>query len=83
MSLGKPLDVLTEIASKSLNNNFQAKYMRFITNIKRSSSGTALMLGRGIVNGKNKNFYNLIGKKYLNKKLFRMEKRLILIRSKG
>ena len=26
------------------------------------------MLGKGIADGKNKNFYNLIGKKYLNKK---------------
>jgi 4-hydroxy-tetrahydrodipicolinate reductase len=33
-------------------------------------SGTALMLGKGIADGKNKNFYNLIGKKYLNKKSF-------------
>jgi len=28
------------------------------------------MLGRGIAYGKNKNFYKLIGKKYLNKKSF-------------
>ena len=28
------------------------------------------MLGKGIAIGKNKNFYNLIGKKYLNKKTF-------------
>ena len=28
------------------------------------------MLGRGIALGKNKNFYKLIGKKYLNKKSF-------------
>ena len=28
------------------------------------------MLGKGIANGKNKNFYKLIGKKYLNKKTF-------------
>ena len=28
------------------------------------------MLGKGIADGKNKNFYNLIGKKYLNKKTF-------------
>ena len=28
------------------------------------------MLGKGIADGKNKNFYNLIGKKYLNKKSF-------------
>jgi 4-hydroxy-tetrahydrodipicolinate reductase len=28
------------------------------------------MLGKGIADGKNKNLYNLIGKKYLNKKSF-------------
>ena len=28
------------------------------------------MLGKGIAEGRNKNFYNLIGKKFLNKKLF-------------
>ena len=33
-------------------------------------SGTALMLGNGIAVGKNKNFYELIGKKFLNKKTF-------------
>ena len=37
------------------------------------------MLGKGIAVGKNKNFYNLIGKKYLNKKTFLMEIKLILI----
>ena len=31
------------------------------------------MLGKGIATGKKKNFYNLIGKKYLNKKIFLME----------
>jgi len=36
------------------------------------------MLGRGIATGKNKEFYSLIGKKYLNKKIFLLEKRLIL-----
>ena len=28
------------------------------------------MLGKGIADGKNKNFYNLIGRKFLNKKSF-------------
>ena len=32
------------------------------------------MLGKGIADGKNKNLYNLIGKKFLNKNLFPMEK---------
>ena len=27
------------------------------------------MLGRGIADGKNKKFYKMIGKKYLNKKI--------------
>ena len=34
------------------------------------------MLGKGIANGKNKNFYNLIGKKYLNKKSFPFSKKI-------
>ena len=39
-------------------------------------SGTAFMLGKGIANGKNKNFNNLIGKKYLNKKSFPYSKKI-------
>ena len=34
------------------------------------------MLGKGIANGKNKDFYNLIGKKYLNKKSFPYGKKI-------
>ena len=34
------------------------------------------MLGKGIAVGKNKNFYNLIGKKYLNKKNFPYSKKI-------
>ena len=37
------------------------------------------MLGKGIAIGRNKNFYSLFGKKFLNKKLFLSVKRLILI----
>ena len=33
------------------------------------------MLGKGIASGKNKNFYNLIGKKYLNKNSFLIQKK--------
>ena len=33
------------------------------------------MLGNGIAIGKNKNFYNLVGKKYLNKKKFPYSKK--------
>ena len=38
------------------------------------------MLGKGIAIGKDKNFYSMIGKKYLNKKHFLMGKKLILTR---
>ena len=34
---------------------------------KDHPSGTALMLGKGIAVGKNKDFYKLLGKKYLSK----------------
>jgi 4-hydroxy-tetrahydrodipicolinate reductase len=72
MSLGVNLLMyLTEIASRSLNNNFLSKV--FETHHKRKKdhpSGTALMLGKGIAVGKNKDFYKLMGKKYLNKKSF-------------
>ncbi len=39
-------------------------------------SGTALMLGKGIAVGKNKDFYKLIGKKFLNKKSFPYGKKI-------
>ena len=72
MSLGVNLLMyLTEIASKSLGNNFLSKVYEVHHKHKIDyPSGTALMLGEGIADGKNKNFYNLIGKKYLNKKTF-------------
>ena len=72
MSLGVNLLMyLTEIASKSLGNNFLSKVYEVHHKHKIDyPSGTALMLGKGIADGKNKNFYNLIGKKYLNKKTF-------------
>ena len=72
MSLGVNLLIyLTEIASKSLDNNFLSKVYEVHHKHKIDyPSGTALMLGKGIADGKNKNFYNLIGKKYLNKKSF-------------
>ncbi len=78
MSLGvNLLTYLTEIASKSLNNNFLSKvYEVHHKHKKDHPSGTALMLGRGIANGKNKNFYSLIGKKYLNKKTFPYGKKI-------
>jgi 4-hydroxy-tetrahydrodipicolinate reductase len=72
MSLGVNLLMyLTEIASRSLGNNFLSKVNEVHHKHKIDyPSGTALMLGKGIANGKDKNFYNLIGKKYLNKKIF-------------
>ena len=72
MSLGiNLLMYLTEITSNSLGKNFLSKIFEVHHKHKKDyPSGTALMLGRGIAKGKNKNFYNLIGKKYLNKKTF-------------
>ena len=72
MSLGVNLLMyLTEIASKSLNDNYLSKIFEVHHKYKKDyPSGTALMLGKGIANGKNKDFYGLIGKKFLNKKSF-------------
>ena len=72
MSLGiNLLMYLTELTSSSLNNNFLYKISEVHHKYKKDyPSGTALMLGKGIAIGKNKDFYNLIGKKYLNKKKF-------------
>ena len=72
MSLGiNLLMYLTEIASKSLGKKYLSKVFEVHHKHKKDyPSGTALMLGNGIAVGKNKNFYNLIGKKYLNKKNF-------------
>ena len=78
MSLGVNLLMyLTEIASKSLGNNFLSKVYEVHHKHKIDyPSGTALMLGRGIANGKNKNFHSLIGRKYLNKKSFPYAKKI-------
>ena len=72
MSLGVNLLMyLTEITSGSLGKNFLSKILEVHHKHKKDfPSGTALMLGKGIAVGKNKNFYNLLGKKYLNKKNF-------------
>ena len=60
---------LTEIAAGSLGDKFLSKIFEIHHKHKKDHpSGTALMLGKGIAIGKNKNFSNLIGKKYLNKK---------------
>ncbi len=72
MSLGiNLLMYLTEIASGSLGKTFLSKINETHHKHKKDyPSGTALMLGNGIAIGKNKSFYNLMGKKYLNKKNF-------------
>jgi 4-hydroxy-tetrahydrodipicolinate reductase len=78
MSLGINLLVyLTEVVSKSLGNNFLSKIFEAHHKHKKDyPSGTALMLGKGISDGKNKNLYKLIGKKFLNKKSFPYEKKI-------
>ena len=72
MSLGiNLLMYLTEIASASLGNNYLSKVFEVHHKHKKDyPSGTALMLGKGIATGKNKDFYKMMGKKYLNKKKF-------------
>ncbi len=78
MSLGVNLLMyLTEIASKSLGNNFLTKiYEVHHKNKIDHPSGTALMLGKGIADGKNKKLQSLIGKKYLNKRSFPYSKKI-------
>ena len=78
MSLGiNLLMYLTEIASQALGNNFLSKVYEVHHKHKIDHpSGTALMLGKGIAIGKRKDFYNLIGKKYLNKKSFPYGKKI-------
>ena len=78
MSLGVNLLMyLTEIASKSLNDKYLAKIFEVHHKHKKDyPSGTALMLGKGIADGKNKKLHNLIGKKYLNKKSFPYGKKI-------
>ena len=72
MSLGiNLLMYLTEITSASLSENYLSRvYEVHHKHKKDHPSGTALMLGKGIAVGKNKDFYKIIGKKYLNKKTF-------------
>ena len=78
MSLGiNLLMYLTEITSKSLGNNFLSKVFEIHHKHKKDHpSGTALMLGKGIAVGKNKDLNRLIGKKYLNKKSFPYGKKI-------
>ena len=78
MSLGVNLLMyLTEIASQSLNDEYLSKiFEKHHKHKKDHPSGTALMLGKGIADGKNKSLYNLIGKKFLNKKSFPYGKKI-------
>ena len=78
MSLGVNLLMyLTEIATKALGDKYLSKVFEVHHKHKKDfPSGTALMLGKGIAVGKNKNFYKLIGKKFLNKKSFPYGKKI-------
>ena len=78
MSLGVNLLMyLTEIAAKSLNDNYLSKIFEIHHKHKKDyPSGTALMLGKGIADGKNKDLFNLMGKKFLNKKNFPYGKKI-------
>ena len=78
MSLGVNLLMyLTEIVSGSLGDNYLSRVLEVHHKYKKDHpSGTALMLGKGIANGKNKNLYNLIGRKFLNKKSFPFGKKI-------
>ena len=78
MSLGVNLLMyLTEIASGSLGDNYLSKVFEIHHKHKKDyPSGTALMLGKGIADGKDKNLDSLIGKKFLNKKSFPFGKKI-------
>jgi len=78
MSLGVNLLMyLTEIAAKSLGDNYLSKIFEIHHKHKKDyPSGTALMLGKGIADGKNKDLFNLMGKKFLNKKNFPYGKKI-------
>ena len=78
MSLGVNLLMyLTEVASKSLDDEYLSKIFEIHHKHKKDyPSGTALMLGKGIADGKNKNLYNLMGKKFLNRKSFPYGKKI-------
>ena len=78
MSLGiNLLMYLTEIASKALGDKYLSKVFEVHHKHKKDfPSGTALMLGKGIAVGKNKDFYKLLGKKFLNKKYFPYSKKI-------
>ncbi len=78
MSLGVNLLVhLTEVTSRALGNNFLSKvYEVHHKHKKDHPSGTALMLGKGIANGKKVSLNKIMGKKYFNKKTFPFGKKI-------
>ena len=78
MSLGVNLLMyLTEITSASLGKKFSSKILEIHHKHKKDyPSGTALMLAKGIAQGRGGNFYNLYGKKFLNKKKFPFGKKI-------
>ena len=78
MSLGiNLLMYITEITSKSLGGKFLSKIFETHHRHKKDHpSGTALMLGKGIANGRNEEFKKIIGKKYLNKKYFPYDRKI-------
>ena len=78
MSLGVNLLMyLTEVASKSLNEDYLSKIFEVHHKHKKDyPSGTALMLAKGIADGKSRNLNNIIGRKFLNKKSFPYGKKI-------
>ena len=78
MSLGiNLLMYLTEITSGCLGDNYLSKVFEVHHKHKKDyPSGTALMLGKGIAEGKNKSLYSMVGKKFLNKKSFPYGKKI-------
>src|SRR6056300_75654 len=81
MSLGVNLLMyLTEISSRTLGDKYLGKIFEVHHKHKKDyPSGTALMLGKGIAVGKNKDFYKLFGKKFLNKKIFPYDNKINFI----
>ena len=78
LSLGiNLLMYLSEITSKALDDKYLSKIFEVHHKHKKDHpSGTALMLGKGIADGKNKDFPKIIGKKFLNKKFFPFGKKV-------
>ena len=78
MSLGVNLLMyLTEIAARSLQDGYLSKVLEVHHKHKKDyPSGTALMLGKGIADGKNRDLYDLVGKKFLNRKTFPYGKKI-------